>query len=716
MIVFFRNIVILLLFFITATSRAQTENKSTKVAFKSIHKSDLKESNEIKTLYKLYNSGNEILAYKKAHKLAKTANLYKTKANANLLLAYYFNKQSVLDSVLFYTQKALQYNLSENDSLKTRLTSLSYNLMATVYNRKGLLSESKKYRIKGMEAAQKYNEQNLYFTHKHGLAVLYVKEQNYTKALALFKECAKFTQDPEMVFGSYINMGDIYAELKNYEASNAYYQKAEILCQQHHNNYCNAIVSLSIGDNFLIQKQINKALDSYQKASKITAVHHYQQLELTAQINIGKIYLSEKNYQDAKIIFTQSLQNAIALGLLQEQINLYEFLKEIALEQNEYKDAYHFSSNINHLKDSINNLQNRKEINELEIKFNTLQKEKAIKTLQYDNETAHLKLLNQEEAIKNLHLLKEITRKKNENKILNFQNITQKKQNEIALLTQQKQLKGLEIDQERTKKKAIIIIFSLLLLLILGLLFQYIKRLKTERLLHQKQKEISSQKLTTVLKEQELKLIKAAVKGQDKERKRIAQELHDSIGGNLAAIKIQLQALKLLENPTILPLLDETYDEVRNLSHNLIPKKFEHNPFCQVLEDYLKSICQASTLQLDLHMYPKNDINQLDEILQIELFKIIQELSTNTIKHAKATKIDIQLNIIEHSISLLFEDNGKGFQTSGLKKGIGLLNLESRISALLGNFEIDSNPKRGTLFNIEIPINTSLNKTLPLTI
>jgi signal transduction histidine kinase len=382
-------------------------------------------------------------------------------------------------------------------------------------------------------------------------------------------------------------------------------------------------------------------------------------------------------------------------------------LRKIAILQDDYKSAYSFFEKSALIKDSINNLQKIKEINELEVKYKTAQKQKEIEALKFENEAKKLTLANQEEAIKNMILQEEISKKNNENTILAYQNSSNKKRNEIALLKKDQQFKALEINQQKKIRWFTIIAFLILMIPIIGLLFQYYKRFKVQHLLNIKHAEISSQKIDGILKEQELELIKASISGQDKERQRIAQELHDSIGGNLAAIKLQVNHLNASDFSNIQKIslqLDETYQQVRNLSHTLLPKKFSQNKFLEVLESYLKNISEASKIKISYIPYPKKEINDLDENIQIEVFKIIQELLTNTIKHAKASEVEIQLNYIENILNVLFEDNGIGFETKNHSKGIGFINLENRIKKLNGSFVIDSKLKRGSIFNIEIPI------------
>lgn len=687
------------------SSLAQIENVKKTL----VHKNKVvsKEEKAITDLYALYNKGSEKKAYEKARVLLHTAKSHRTIACSNLLLGYYFNKRAVIDSSLFYTKQALKFNTSVNDSLRNRLFALSYNLLAINYKKQGLPEESKKWHIKGIEASQKYHETDLFYTHTHGLAKTYSDLGDYKKALELFKKCLDYKGDPEIILGSYINMGDIYSEMKDYDNGNYYYKKGKTLCEKNNNNQGRTIILLGLGSNYQLQNKPEEALKMYQEATIIADKGEMNQLEIIARGNIGDIYIDQKKYPEAKLIFSEALQKAIRYGFLQNQISFYDELKKIAIAQEDYKNAYAWLGKSNKIKDSINKLQQVKEIHELEVKYQTSQKEKAIKLLEFENETKKLALDNQAEAIKNMSLQEEITKRINENRILFFQNSSDKKRSEISLLKKEKQFKTLEITQEKRTKTFILIAFLLLLIPIAGLLFQYRKRLKSQRLLNLKQIEISTQKIEGILKEQELQLIKAAISGQDQERERISQELHDSIGGNLAAIKLQLNSLNAsnlnqIENLNI--QLDETYQQVRNLSHNLIPKKFSHHKFCEVLESYLNNISAASKIEISFTTYPKKDINEMNEIVQIETFKIVQELLTNTIKHAKASKVELQLNLIENYLNILFEDNGIGFDTENYTRGIGFINLEARIDKLNGTLSLDSKLKRGTIANIEIPV------------
>ncbi|MFI0431461.1 ATP-binding protein [Mariniflexile sp. HMF6888] len=600
----------------------------------------------------LYNNNEEVKAYHLAHKLIKKVKTARAKVNSNLLLAYYFNKKSLIDSSLYYTNEALKFNTVTNDSLKNRLYVLVYNLKAINYSNRGLIEESKKWHLKGIEASQKYNETDLYFTHVHGLALAYSKIGDFENALAMFKQCLKHTNDPEMVYGSYINMSEIYGRLKDFDKSNLYLNKAKNLCEEAKNSKCQAIISLDLGANSQEQGKIDEAMSFYNKSISISNENGYYRIALIAQRDMGKALIDLKKYNDAKIIISSGLENAIELGLLDEQTAIYKDLIEISVLQKDYKNAFKLSSDFYKIKDSISQLQKDKEINILEVKYKTEQKEK-----------------------------------------------------EITLLKKDQKLQASEIERQKEIKVITLISFLVILIPIIGLLVLYYQKLQTQSLLNSKQKEVSGQKIASLIKDQEIKLIKASILGQDKARKKIAQELHDSIGGNLAAIKLQFSSISNGNSKfnTIYQQLDETYNQVRSLSHNLMPKRFHQNDFILLLNEYMQNIGNASNINISISVYPKEAIDNLDEVLQNEIFTILQELITNTIKHANAQKADIQLDLIDNILNLVFEDNGKGFIPSATKTGIGLANIKNRLRDFKGTLFIDSHPKRGTIINIEIP-------------
>lgn len=703
-----RKIIFIIFLGLCCALNAQKKSSKQSAASKSTIV-ELQEEKIIAESYNQLNKNEDKKAYKTAHHLLKTSKIKDNADNINLLLAYYFDKRSLIDSSLFYTNQALKCNSSKNDSLRHRMSSLCYNLLAINNKKRGLLEESKKWHIKGIEVSQKFNETNLYYTHVHGLALTYSNLGDFTNAIKLFKQCLEYKKDEEIILGSYINLGDIYSSLKEYDKSISYLEKAKVLCEKTNNNQGRAVIAINLAVNYQYQKKLKEAVKLYEEAIKVSDKNELPQLAMTARINLGEILLKQNKNDEAKVIFSSALKDAEKLGYLQEQNQIYDNLKEISIAQNDYKNAYFFANKSSKIKDSIVHLQKDKEISELEVKFKTWQNEKEIKVLQIENKAKILELKSKEEAFTFLNLQKEINQKVSENKILHLNNISQKKASEIVSLKKDQLLKTAEINWQKSTKKITLISFAALLIPIIGLLFLYYQRLKTQRLLNQNEKEISEQRIISLVKDQELKLIKAAVKGQNKAQTKIAKELHDSIGGNLAAIKLQLSGIASNVDAvyTIQKQLDETYQQVRDLSHNLIPEKFTQNNFCSLLEEYQKNLAGINNLKTSFVAYPKPKIDMIAENLQMEIYKIIQELVTNTLKHAKATTIDLQLNCIDDSLNILFEDNGIGFNAEKKETGIGFKNIKSRLNTISGSMEIDSMVRRGTIVNIEIPLDKS---------
>ena len=601
----------------------------------------------------LLNNNEPEKAYAMAKELKKSIKSRYALMNSNMILAYYFNRNTAIDSSIFYAKESLKLNTEGGDSLKAKRKSTIYNLLGKNYNVKGLNSESKKWYIKGIEEAQKYNEKYSYYANTHGLALTYYNDKDLKKALSTFKECLSYTEDKEITYGSYINIGMIYGELKQYNASNEFLKKAYDISLIENNAKAMAVILLNLADNAVVQKNTGKAKELYAETIAISNKEGFHQLKTEAKIGLGNIFVLHKNYENAHLTYSVALIDAITYGLLGRQLKIYEKLKKLAIKRNNYKEAFYHNSNYFKIKDSINELQKVEKINELEVRYETIKKEK-----------------------------------------------------EIVLLKKDQDLQEFNLNKEKENKKLMLASFLILLVLVIGVLVNYYLRLQAQSELNKKEKEINLQKVTTLYKEKELELIKANITGRDIERERIAQELHDSIGGNLAAIKLQLGSSKIT-NPAHLKKvsiqIDDTYTQVRNISHSLISDQKKGDDFCDAIEIYLNNIGDSSKIVTSFTVHPKKKINALPQNIKAEVFKIIQELITNTLKHAKASFMELNVNLSDNKrLSIMFEDNGVGFNFYETPKGLGYVNIKNRLNKIEGTLMVDSKKGRGTIINIEI--------------
>jgi signal transduction histidine kinase len=205
---------------------------------------------------------------------------------------------------------------------------------------------------------------------------------------------------------------------------------------------------------------------------------------------------------------------------------------------------------------------------------------------------------------------------------------------------------------------------------------------------------------------------KAVLEAEEKERTRIATDLHDGVGQILTAALINYNRLvSRFKNPTVednlladrtLALLNESYDEMRSISHQMMPNSLVKAGLAVAVKEMLNKV-QSETLRVTLETQGLHE--RLDNQTETVLYRILQEIVSNVTKHSGANKLSIQLIKDADGVSLTVEDNGVGFNPKvvGLN-GIGLKNMMSRINFLKGDIDIDSAVGKGTLIAIHIPV------------
>ena len=234
-----------------------------------------------------------------------------------------------------------------------------------------------------------------------------------------------------------------------------------------------------------------------------------------------------------------------------------------------------------------------------------------------------------------------------------------------------------------------------------------------KRLLALQEKELETQKNLTLIKEQEITTINAIVEGQEKERKRVAEDLHDNLGSVIATLKLHFDNLRInrekkkIDQETLFDktesLIDEAYKKVRSIAHAKNAGVIANQGLLIAVELMAEKISSANTTQIQV-VHSGLD-KPLDNSLEISLFRIVQELTTNIIKHAKASHATIGLNQHENGINIMIEDDGKGMDITqiDLNKGMGLHSIQTRVEHLQGDFTIDSTPTKGTTIIINVP-------------
>lgn len=289
--------------------------------------------------------------------------------------------------------------------------------------------------------------------------------------------------------------------------------------------------------------------------------------------------------------------------------------------------------------------------------------------------------------------------------ILDLENKYQaeKKQNEIDRLT-------------LIKKQRALVIYALIAVLLLILIagFALFKNIRSKKIIADQQLEIREKQLLELEKEKQLIATRSLLAGEEIERTRLAGDLHDGLGGLLTGVKLKLSSMK--ENSIItsenlahfnhaLDLLDTSIAEMRRVAHNLMPETLMHYGLQTAVADFIRQVEPEGLPVIRFNSFGEN--LRFDKELEITVYRITQELVNNALKHASAKQIEIQLFTEKNRVSIQVIDNGIGFNpnmASGQTTGKGLKNIDDRITAFNGHFEIISEPGKGTECTLEFLI------------
>lgn len=280
---------------------------------------------------------------------------------------------------------------------------------------------------------------------------------------------------------------------------------------------------------------------------------------------------------------------------------------------------------------------------------------------------------------------------------------------EVKLRTAEKEKQILEEKQRTLTNRNWLIAASLALLFGTGIAILLQKNTFKKRQLAEKETQLKQERVDNLLKGQELMSIDAMIAGQEKERQRVANELHDDLGSLMATIKLHFDNSKISkEDPGLQnakKLLEEAYQKVRSMAHSKNSGVMSSQGLLPAIKKMAKVITETNALMVSVEDFGMGE--RLENSLELNLFRTIQELVANAIKHANATNVNIQLTQHEDILNIIVEDNGKGFDRSKIithSTGMGLTNIEKRIEHLEGNFTVDSVLGKGTSILIDIPL------------
>lgn len=403
------------------------------------------------------------------------------------------------------------------------------------------------------------------------------------------------------------------------------------------------------------KKELDSALTYQFKAKELMQTNNHQFFVnemFGINANIGLAYQEQDKYVLADKYFVEAMKVKIPSYRYIEKVKIRELLATNAYLQKDFKRAYDLIIERNKYLDTLNEYSKAEKLNEINTKYETEKKEKEILQLNNDN-------------LKN------------------------------------------EANSKRNQNIAIGLAGSLALGSIIA--FLLFKNTKRKQLIAEKDKALETQKLATVLKEQELTTIDAMIEGQEKERQRIANDLHDDLGGLMATVKLHFNALKEKQTPELYTktndLIDEAYNKVRTVAHAKNSGVIAKQGLLKAINEMADKVSASNTLAIEVIDHGLE--NRLENSLELTIFRIVQELITNIIKHANATEATIHITNHDDSLNIMVEDNGKGFNPSQItktNKGMGISSIDKRIEHLNGTMTIESEAYKGTTVIIDLPL------------
>lgn len=594
---------------------------------------------------------------RQAYEVSHQINDHKGAVQSSKLIGIYHDVTGSLDSALYYYRYALDLSKKTNDTFSK--AGLLSNIGLTYLHKGDLLNALSFF----LEARTSFEliapgSRELASTYNN-IGLVYIRVEDYSKALTFFNRALPIYESISDTLGMGAllhNLADTYFRTgRLLEAVNTLIESIEIKKE------INDLRGLCIAYNKLgVIKIETDSLDSalgwLGKAIALAKEIDNKDAIISSYHQKQKIFALQGNYKKAINYNRMALDMALETGARRREADSYTHFASLYRQINDFRNAYLYLQRSLELRESLSSQQHLGEVYDL---------------------------------------------------LLGFE--MQKKSDEIALLTQQQKVQMLEIENQELllakRNQQIFIVFGILCLLIMFVLFIYFRHLKYKHV-----QELKSEVALLNYKEQQTKKVLDA---ESKERKRIGEELHDGLGQLLSLLKMnitdqiehirpeQTDHYKKLQSLHV--LTDNAIDELRNASHNLSPVLLQTKGLSVSINDLVNRLRKSNKHEIEL------DINGLDvpmdSVIEHSVYRIIQELINNIIRHAEAKRISLQLVKNSEELSLFVEDDGKGFDTRNIQAGMGLNNLMTRVDNLGGTMDIDSMPGRGTIVSINIPFN-----------
>lgn len=489
------------------------------------------------------------------------------------------------------------------------------------------------------------------------LGMLYCGSEYYLEAIGLFERVQGYAdRNLDTLLSARIlqQIGDIYIARNQFEEASRYFEKASrlnLLIQDTLLSTINRLTITAITGRKPFFKQIPDSL--HLDLTKFDSIR-YQSFLPSIHLHVGMYNMHAGNFKLAMYYFNQGMRLAdndifVKRELMRYQAECYEKMDDLAA-------ALHVMKKYNHFNDSLNEATKSAAIQQTLLKYKDIERETELQQMARDRNITVLKSRMQ-------------------------------KVGSVALLV----------------SAVIMLIVSYIIIR------SYQQRLNSNQIISQQNEEINRRKISELESNRKIESISSMLQGQEVERERIARDLHDSLGGLLSTVKLHFDAIQV-KNPDIphqkeyakaYSLLDAACNEVRTISNNMQPGALLKMGIVPAIKDLVNRIESEETPHIEFLHY--GNLQEMAIGVTLNIFRIVQELLYNCLKHAQAKEILIQLIRNDEDIEIMVEDDGIGYGPNEIRKGMGTENVAARVNFLKGEISIHSEKGVGTTTTITIP-------------
>lgn len=551
-------------------------------------------------------------------------------------------KKGLLDSALALSFEAFKYANKMQDSIFIAKALLNIGI---AYAYLGEIEDAVAYCEKGRNIFARMGIVKFEGRVDNILQDLAYQSHQYRKGIAYGLQAVEkltLVKDSLDLCYTFNNLGLNYIELKQYDSASYFLEKAYRLAIRLNNIKIQITYHLNRGYINLLQGNFKQMKPFVDKALELSIKDEQPEYAGLALYGLSTYYLSEKEYAEAKRYGDSSLAVGKRYNMKHLMLKILPTLSNISFAMQDTKAGFSYLNQYLALDDSVLNESVAKNTISIEKKYETERKEAQI-------------LLQQTEL-----------RQKN---LLNYLGLGS--------------------------------VIALSAILLLGY-----------RSYRHKQK-LQQAKIAELETEQQLLATQSLLQGQEDERSRLAKDLHDGLGGMLSGVKLQLGAMKgnliLTEKSgalfnNALDKLDQSISEMRRVAHNMMPEALIQLGLAQAIQDYCNSISTSGMLTVATEFYGLEQ--RLNATTEVTVYRIVQELVNNAVKHSGAKNILVQVLRRDQLLSITVEDNGRGFDARKWQEQptAGLQNMQSRVHYLGGNMDIKSEPGKGTSVYVECTI------------